>query len=100
MFCRIHACLRINFTTPSSQQRPSFLIGINYAKATKNAIVYGHKNWGGIGYFHLYIEQGLSNVKTFITTIQDDNIAGNLLRAAVKTWLWQIGPGYNPFQKS
>jgi hypothetical protein len=63
-----------------------FLNGLTYNKATKNTNVYGHKSLGGIGYFDPYTEQGLSNIKTFVNTIQDESIAENLLRAAVNTW--------------
>jgi hypothetical protein len=77
-----------------------FLNGLTNNKTTKNAIVYGHKSLGDIGYFNPYIEQGLSSLKIFVSTIQDERIAGNLLRAAVNTWQWQLGSGYNPFQTS
>jgi hypothetical protein len=70
-----------------------FLNGRTYDKATQNAIVYGQKSLGGIGYFDPYTEQGLPNIKTFVNTIQDESIAGNLLRAAVNRWQWQIGSG-------
>jgi hypothetical protein len=71
-----------------------FLNGLTYNKATKNAILYDHKSLDGIGYFNPCIEQGLSSLKTFVSTIQDERIAGNLLRAAVNTWQWQLGPAY------
>ena len=45
-------------------------------------------------------KQDLSNVKTFVTTIQDESIARKLLIAAVKTRQWHIGSGHNPFQSS
>jgi hypothetical protein len=80
--------------------KANFLNGYHYANTTKNTIVYRHKSWGGIGYFDPYTEQGLSNVKTFVITIQDKSIAGKLLRAAVRTWQWKIGSVQNPFQSS
>jgi hypothetical protein len=62
--------------------------------------VYGCKSLGGIGYHNPYTEQGIADIKTFTTSLQDDGIAGRLMHVAVRTWQWHIGTGYNPFLTS
>jgi hypothetical protein len=46
--------------------------------------IYCHKCWGGIGYFDACTQHGLSNVKTFVTTIQDESIAGSYSEQQLK----------------
>jgi hypothetical protein len=73
----------------------SFLNKVGYASSTSRAVVYGPVMMGGLGWYELEVEVGISHLERFIHGLNDNNQLGKLTQAAITTWFWAIG--YSPF---
>ena len=44
-----------------------------------------------------YTEQGLLNIQLLTKALSDQQLVGDITKAALSKWKWQIGTGKNPF---
>ena len=72
-----------------------FLRCQGYSNNTAQDIVYGSKNFGGLGWYDMEIEQGLQNLITFIQQFNAGGTIGQLSKAMIERWCWFIG--FSPF---
>jgi exonuclease III len=66
-----------------------------YNRNTKKEILYGPLALGGANFRHLYVQQGIGQVATFIRHWRMRSTAGKLLRIAVSWFQQQTGVSYS-----
>ena len=65
-----------------------------YCRTTPKEIIYGPKQYGGAGYFHLYDDQGYGQVKIFLKVWRSPHTQlGQLLRVAMAWCHFSAGTG-------
>ena len=62
-----------------------------YNRNTKKDILYGPMELGGASFRHLYVEQGIGQIKLFLRSWRSGSVAGRLLRIAVGWFQAQAG---------
>ena len=80
------ACSSLTHAQLDRVQRKAMSIIIpkcGYNRHTKQEIVYGPMKYGGANFWHLYMQQGVSQVTTFMKYWRHQLVPGNLLRSAV-----------------
>jgi hypothetical protein len=73
-----------------------FLKKIGYDSTTSR--VYGPTKLGGLGWYDLELESGISQLARLIHARNDKNQLGQLIRTTIKNWFWHIG--FSPFEYS
>ena len=81
----------------SKRNKRQFLQKLRYSKTTASEIVHGSPELGGIGLMDFYTEQGLLNIQLLTKALSDQQLVGDITKAALSKWKWQIGTGKNPF---
>ena len=75
----------------------NFCKKLRYSKTTASEIVTGSPELGGLGLMDFYTEQGLLNIQLLTKALSDHQLVGDITKAALCKWKWQIGTGKNPF---
>jgi hypothetical protein len=79
----------------SYKSTKSFSKKVGYASSTSRAVVYGPVKMGGLGWYDLEVEVGISNHERFIHQRNEDNQLQKLTQATITNWFWAIQ--YSPF---
>ena len=70
-----------------------------YCKTTAGAVLYGPRQYGGAGFFHLYDDQGYGQIKLFMKLWRSPTTqAGKLLRVVVSWAQYCVGTSHPVLQ--
>ena len=92
------ACSSLSFRQLDEIQRKAMSIMVarcGYNRNTKKEILYGPLELGGANFRHLYIQQGVGQVTTFVKHWRLQSTAGKLLRIALEWFQVQAGVSYS-----
>jgi hypothetical protein len=83
------ASLSMSFSQLDRVQRTAMQVIIakcGYNRHTKREILYGPLEYGGASFRHLYVQQGIGQVTSFLRHWRQDSVTGKLLRCAL-AWI-------------
>ena len=92
------SCSSMSFRQLDEIQRKAMSIMVarcGYNRNTKKAILYGPLELGGANFRHLYIQQGVGQVVTFLKHWRLQSTAGILLKIALEWFQVQAGVSYS-----
>jgi hypothetical protein len=75
-----------------------FLKKFGYASRTTQDVIYGPTKLGGLGWYDLELETGMSQLARLIHALNNKNQLGQLIQTNIKNWCWHIG--FSPFEYS
>jgi hypothetical protein len=70
------------------------LMKLGFDRNTAHRVVYGPSRYGGLGFRHLAVEQGIAQVELFIRHMQAGSTQGKLLRITLSWWQLVMGVSY------
>ena len=79
----------------SAKPTQLFLQKCGFASSTPRAVVYASRKSGGLGFRHLYTEQGIAHVVKLIQTLRTPCEANQLTRIALSWWHVNAGVGFD-----
>ena len=82
----------------SRKSKQLFLQRMTYPKTIASNVVFGSTELGGLGMLELHTEQNLLNLQLLERALNDNQMAGSIIKVAISHWKWQIGTGRNPFE--
>ena len=69
----------------------STLLKMNFRRNIARAVVFGSPLYGGLGFRHFYVEQGIAQLLLFLRHLRADSEQGKLLRITLSWWQLKAG---------
>ena len=79
----------------STKPTQLFLQKCGFVSTTARAIVYASRKSGGLGFRHLYTEQGIAHLVKLFQALRTPSQACQLTRIAIRWWHSHAGTGYD-----